>query len=274
MISEAAKLNSVQCVKSQVAKRFSKAAVQYNAIADIQARIAQHALARIGSRYFNNALDIGCGTGRHTASLLSSADAVSGVDIAPGMVVTARKNHPDIHFVQGDAEDLPFLPQSFDLAFSSMALQWCHCPRSTLQQIASILTAQGRAELAIMVNGSFEELQSAASTANIALSVNELFSSEQWRSAAKKSGLNLLHCGTQSYVDTHTTITELLRSVKGIGANANTGNPWRHSPQLAAPKALTKGGLLQLELAMHRDHLGKLSNTYKVLHLSLERSRD
>ena len=53
--------------------------------------------------------DIGCGTGRVTAHLHSLGVAVFGIDLSPGMIAVARREHPQLSFEAGSmlALDLP-----------------------------------------------------------------------------------------------------------------------------------------------------------------------
>ncbi|OKI01301.1 methyltransferase [Streptomyces sp. CB02923] len=53
--------------------------------------------------------DIGCGTGRVTAHLADLGLSVSGIDLSPGMLAVARRQHPDLRFDEGSmlALDLP-----------------------------------------------------------------------------------------------------------------------------------------------------------------------
>lgn len=53
--------------------------------------------------------DIGCGTGRVTAHLHALGLPVFGIDLSPGMLAEARKNHPELRFEEGSmlALDLP-----------------------------------------------------------------------------------------------------------------------------------------------------------------------
>jgi ubiquinone/menaquinone biosynthesis C-methylase UbiE len=74
------------------------------------------ALERIEGRV-GKALDVGTGTGegaRALAKRFPSAEVV-GVDVAPGMLEEARRLAPGIEFVEGDAADLPFREDEFDL---------------------------------------------------------------------------------------------------------------------------------------------------------------
>lgn len=63
------------------------------------------------------ALDVGTGTGagaRLLRARFGTAEVV-GADVAPEMLEVARKLAPELTFVNGDASDLPFDDDSFDL---------------------------------------------------------------------------------------------------------------------------------------------------------------
>jgi uncharacterized protein YceH (UPF0502 family) len=51
--------------------------------------------------------DVGCGPGQITAHLRTAGAAVTGIDLAPGMVEEARRRFPDIPFEVGDLRSLP-----------------------------------------------------------------------------------------------------------------------------------------------------------------------
>jgi SAM-dependent methyltransferase len=53
--------------------------------------------------------DIGCGTGRVTAYLHAAGLDVVGIDVSPGMLAVARRDHPALRFVEGSmlSLDLP-----------------------------------------------------------------------------------------------------------------------------------------------------------------------
>lgn len=52
-------------------------------------------------------VEVGCGTGRITAHLRDLGMDVSGIDLSPGMVEVARRNHPGLRFAVGSMTDLP-----------------------------------------------------------------------------------------------------------------------------------------------------------------------
>lgn len=71
------------------------------------------------------ALDIGCGIGRLTGVLSKRGAFVIGLDSSATMLSRAKANIPDTNvvFVKGDATDLPFPAQSFDIILAVFVLQ-------------------------------------------------------------------------------------------------------------------------------------------------------
>jgi len=58
-------------------------------------------------------LDAGCGAGRMSRYLADRGCAVQGVDLSPGMVEMARRDHPDLGFAVASLTDLPFPDDTF-----------------------------------------------------------------------------------------------------------------------------------------------------------------
>lgn len=59
-------------------------------------------------------LDAGCGAGRMSRYLADRGARVDGVDLSPGMVAMARRDHPDLTFGVASLSDLPFSDARFD----------------------------------------------------------------------------------------------------------------------------------------------------------------
>jgi ubiquinone/menaquinone biosynthesis C-methylase UbiE len=95
-------------------------------------------------------LDMGCGTGRFTIPLAERVKAVSGLDLSPMMLATARKKLADRGLAadlrEGDMAALPFADGSFDVVVSMLAMM--HIPREDRQQVfrevARVLRPGGR----------------------------------------------------------------------------------------------------------------------------------
>jgi SAM-dependent methyltransferase len=65
-------------------------------------------------------LDVGCGTGAHTAAFAEQGWQVLGIDLSQDQLRLARKR--GLEFVQADAAELPFDDESFDAVVS----MWTH----------------------------------------------------------------------------------------------------------------------------------------------------
>ncbi|MGI5522384.1 class I SAM-dependent DNA methyltransferase [Micromonospora sp. CA-259024] len=58
-------------------------------------------------------LDAGCGSGRMSRYLTERGCLVRGIDLSPGMVAMARRDHPDLVFTVGSLADLPYPDDRF-----------------------------------------------------------------------------------------------------------------------------------------------------------------
>ena len=89
-------------------------------------------------------LDIAAGTGTSAKAIAKSGAEVVALDFSPGMVAQGRKRHPDLAFVEGDAEALPFPPSSFDAVTISFGLRNVNNPQLALGEMYRVLKPGGR----------------------------------------------------------------------------------------------------------------------------------
>jgi SAM-dependent methyltransferase len=94
-------------------------------------------------------LDVGCGPGTGTAAAAARGAQATGVDLADGMLARARRRHPALSFVHGDAEDLPFGDARFDAVLAGFVLN--HLPDADrgLRELARVLAPRGRVAYAV-----------------------------------------------------------------------------------------------------------------------------
>lgn len=69
--------------------------------------------------FYGKVLDLGCGVGRTTKHIFDLGFDVLGVDIVGEMIERAKKIYPKIKFEQGDACELKYKDNSFDIVFFS-----------------------------------------------------------------------------------------------------------------------------------------------------------
>ncbi len=93
--------------------------------------VAEHAAGR-------PILDAGCGPGRTTAilaartALLAEPSSVIGLDLSPGMLGVARRDHPELEFRVGSMTALEFPDESFGGVVSWWSI--IHLPRDVVPQ--------------------------------------------------------------------------------------------------------------------------------------------
>ena len=80
-------------------------------------------IARSGLSRGKNGLEVGCGTGRWTIPVARETGAeMTGLDMSRSMLEMARRKSTDVRWVEGDAQDLPFDPGTFDTVTMAYAL--------------------------------------------------------------------------------------------------------------------------------------------------------
>jgi demethylmenaquinone methyltransferase/2-methoxy-6-polyprenyl-1,4-benzoquinol methylase len=89
-------------------------------------------------------LDIAAGTGTSSAAIARTGARVTALDFSAGMVEVGRERHPDIEFVVGNAEQLPFDDASFDAVTISFGLRNVNDPRRALAEMKRGLAPGGR----------------------------------------------------------------------------------------------------------------------------------
>ncbi len=92
----------------------------------------------------NSILDLGCGPGNSTEILYRrwSNVALTGLDSSPEMLQTAKKNHPDWHWLEADMATFES-EQKFDLVFSNAALQWVKNHAQLLPRLKNLVADGG-----------------------------------------------------------------------------------------------------------------------------------
>jgi demethylmenaquinone methyltransferase/2-methoxy-6-polyprenyl-1,4-benzoquinol methylase len=95
-----------------------------------------------------SALDVACGSGKLTAELarvVGKNGRVVGIDFSPQMLDVARRQHPGIEFLEGDALNLPFDDATFDASTIAFGLRNLAGPVRGLREMLRVVRPGGRA---------------------------------------------------------------------------------------------------------------------------------
>jgi SAM-dependent methyltransferase len=110
-------------------------------------RVAVPFLAWLGVRAGRRWLDVGCGTGALTATVLAAADPaeVTGVDPAGPFVAHARATvtDPRARFETGDARSLPLPDSRFDAVISGLVLNFVPEPDRAAAELCRVAAPGG-----------------------------------------------------------------------------------------------------------------------------------
>lgn len=101
-----------------------------------------------GSWEEKKVLDIGCGTGRLLLRGVDEATLVEGIDLSENMIAKAKaiyeeKAVTNAHFRVGDAYDLPYEDEEFDIALSTCVFFLLPEPERGLKEMVRVVKAGG-----------------------------------------------------------------------------------------------------------------------------------
>lgn len=91
-------------------------------------------------------LMLGCGTGEEVNLLMefgASLDKIVGLDISHKSIEIAKETYPEVEFVVGNMNELPFEDNSFDFVYSSLAIHYSHVPEKVYEEVYRVLRPNG-----------------------------------------------------------------------------------------------------------------------------------
>ncbi|MBK1695880.1 SAM-dependent methyltransferase [Rhodovibrio salinarum] len=115
---------------------------RYQREAGFVAELGRPLLTLLAAQTGARVLDLGCGDGRLTLEVAAGGAQVTGVDLSPDLVATARGRGLDVQVA--DAAALPYPDASFDAVLSNAALHWMTAPEPVLGEVARVLKPGGR----------------------------------------------------------------------------------------------------------------------------------
>lgn len=281
---------------AEVRRAFDHAAATYDAHAVLQREVCDRLLERLDFMTLQpgRVLDVGSGTGyglAHLRARYAQAELCS-LDIAPAMLAAARARlpqpgwaqralwrltpyvlgtarardgipcghpSPPTHLICADMDRLPLAPNSMNLVWSSLALQWAHDLEATLKGFHQVLAPGGLLMFATFGPDTLKELRAAFMSIDDAPHVNRFIDLHD-------IGDMLIHAGFASPVMememltlTYADLKALMRDLKGIGAH-NAATTRRRG-------LLGKSAWARLEQAYESQRQdGRLPATFEVIY--------
>lgn len=130
-----------------VQKAYDSWSAQYdtniNKTRDLEALTLQETVAGIE---FESCLEIGCGTGKNTAWLLTQAKAITAVDLSNEMLAKAKEkiNSNKVNFIQADIlQDWSFADAKYDLITFSLVLEHIENLEPVFEKVSKLTAEDG-----------------------------------------------------------------------------------------------------------------------------------
>lgn len=124
----------------------------FDKIAQIIAAGGEDFIASLQLKTGTHLLDVACGTGNLSVPAAKAGAIVTGVDIAPNLLTTARARAQaegvKINFDEGDAEALPYFESAFDEVVTMFGAMFAPQPQLVAAELARVCKPGGRLAMA------------------------------------------------------------------------------------------------------------------------------
>lgn len=124
----------------------------FDKIAQILAPGAVKFIERLALAPGTRVLDVACGSGNLSLPAAHAGALVTGLDIAPNLLETARRRAlaegMEINFDEGDAEQLPYADASFDVVVTMFGAMFAPRPEVTAAELRRVCRLGGRIAMA------------------------------------------------------------------------------------------------------------------------------
>ncbi|MGF1790476.1 malonyl-ACP O-methyltransferase BioC [Photobacterium profundum] len=250
-----------QIDKQAVAEAFGRAAKHYDKAAAFQRIVGHQLLERLPAviQAGTRVLDLGCGTGYFSEQLMQRGYDVLAADLSIEMLVQAKSRCGNsVTYLEADAENLPIKDNQFDVAFSSLALQWCDDLSVPLKELRRVVKPGGKIMFTTLVEGSLFELSQAWQEVDRYQHVNHFLSQKAIKLALAQAGGAIDTLDFKPIRVNYPAAVGLMKDLKGIGAT--------HLPQGRKAGLAGRKTIMALESAYNefRDENGQLPATYQV----------
>jgi malonyl-CoA O-methyltransferase len=218
--------------KRAIRQSFDKAADSYDYHAKLQRIVADRLFSFIKNDITNNdmVLDGGCGTGYFHELLRKNKIHCQLIqaDISYNMCKKSAEyasppEYGGTYTINADIESLPIVSDKIDKVFSSMTVQWTKLDNS-LSEIYRTLRSGGKLAFSTIGENSLSELAAAFSELDSASHINNFYSEDKVNEVIARSGFKSIAIHTQTVTQNFASVKDIMRSIKGVGANYKSNN--------------------------------------------------
>ncbi len=128
--------------------RATWAAGDFDAIAQRIWVVGDELVERMNVSDGERVLDVACGTGNVSIPAAAKGAEVTGLDITPKLLEDAKRNADkygvEVEWIEGDAQDLPFDDDSFDVVLSTFGCMFAPDHAKAAAEIVRVLKPGGR----------------------------------------------------------------------------------------------------------------------------------
>lgn len=251
---------------NSVALRFSQAAPTYEALADVQRKIASDLIQIVsGCSDYSSILEAGCGTGILTRFLCRQfpQSSLHVVDISPSMIALHQQNFSDKTSIRHHVGDVCTFKtdQKFPLVVSNSALHWINPIGSAFKNLHQCMTPEGILAAAWMVKGTLRELrESRIRAVSHKLPRAVLPKTAECLDSLGREGFSVKFYEEKEYKAYYSSATDLLRALNAMGV---TGGSFSQAYSPLTRKELQK--LIADYESCYKNDEGRVYVTYRVL---------
>ena len=251
--------------RQRVRKAFDKSADSYDEAAVLQKEVCSRLLEKLDLMKLSPewVLDAGTGTGEAVSVLQTKYKNTNLVllDLSERMLEKAvtRSTLKEIHAVCGDIEALPFADESFDLIFSSLAMQWCNDVGAALQEFRRVLKPGGLLMFATFGPDTLKELRASWQKVDNAVHVNAFIDMHDIGDGLLQMGFAEPVMEAETITVNYGEVDTLMQDLRAIGANVTSNG---HRQGLLTMNMLSR--LREAYEVYRRD--GVLPASYEVIY--------
>lgn len=216
-------------MKISVKRFFNNASESYQSSAEIQRIIASYLAKSVDtSRKYNNVLEIGTGTGFLTENLKNdlNSNLYINLDMAFDLLQSVHNgsiHHPNMTYINADAEFIPFKHKQVDMLLSSSTFQWLEQPESSIPEILKLLNKNAPFHFSIFGEGTFFEMKEISKITNFG-SVMPLKNTYFYKKIFEQLNEFDFNIETKNYIVHYESVIQFLKHHKKTGARYTTAN--------------------------------------------------